>query len=329
MKRAWVNGTALNIIDPTSGDSLLHCAVRGAQPGIMIDLLLTANENGEFLHHVNFDGASVLDIATELKLTSIYNRLLEHIEKLSGVAGGLGKERNSWRSEKRDGRFGSYDNAANLWEDKTLSAVLHACMQSMPSSDWTRAEAFVPVQSGDTIVLVQHSCMQFHDHGVENNNEVSLERQRFQNLRTLLAVESGHSMVGRIFASRLPEWEDLHTLTQSQYVTLPNAKRAGYATVVGMPVLYQGNVLAVILWYSSSVMEKKATSLTFLLGIFKIATFLARLQAGTSKRVPPASYCQSLQSALTGGVVEDSAIEAEPRRCSFKKMKRKKSQELN
>ncbi|MCC5634677.1 PAS domain S-box protein [Nostoc sp. CHAB 5844] len=162
-----------------------------------------------------------------------------------------------------------------------LKVVLRLICHSI---NWDFGEAWLPNNDG---TVLEHSLVCYGE-------EIRLEKfcQESQTIKFVL----GEGLPGRIWQTRQPEWiEDVFAVKQPVFLRSPQAAKVGLKAAFGVPILADGEVLAILIFFkrSSALIDKR---LLMLVGA--VATQLGSL---IQRKIIEAAHRQSeerLQLAL-------------------------------
>ncbi|MBE9004209.1 PAS domain S-box protein [Fortiea sp. LEGE XX443] len=126
-----------------------------------------------------------------------------------------------------------------------LKVVLRLICHSI---NWDFGEAWLPSDDG---TVLEHSLVW---HGEENSLE------KFCHESQTIKFASGEGLAGRIWQTRQPEWiENVSVVTQPLFWRSPQAAKVGLKAGFGVPILADGEVLAILVFFkrSSASIDKR------------------------------------------------------------------------
>ena len=125
-------------------------------------------------------------------------------------------------------------------EASSLSAGLEVVLRRMCAAiDWDFAEAWLPAPEGEFLRLNCTCC------GCDPRV------QDFVSLSRSLSLPMNVALPGRVWAAQQPEWLlDLPQASSEQFIRVEAARAAGLQTAVGVPILVEGQTIAIFLFYS-------------------------------------------------------------------------------
>ena len=140
----------------------------------------------------------------------------------------------------------------NFAFNKTLEIIIEY-------ADWIFGEVWLPDEAGKLLKNGNASYFREHTSELEKFNQIS---QNFS-----FAPDEG--MPGRIWTSKKIEWQrDTSALSPEVYFRAEYALKANLKTALGIPVLDGGEVIAVLVFYSSGVRAKDR----YLIDLVSVAT---------------------------------------------------------
>lgn len=117
------------------------------------------------------------------------------------------------------------------------------------ATGWQMGEAWVP-NSQRSVLECSPAC--YISPGI---NTYSVER--FRLLSEKLTFNLGVGLPGRVWSSKKPEWDaDVSMLPQTIYIRNQLAQEAGLRAGLGIPVIINGDVLAVLVFYLTESCER-------------------------------------------------------------------------
>ena len=132
-----------------------------------------------------------------------------------------------------------------LLDEITAKSDFHEALQTTvqricEANDWKYGEAWLPLSDGRV-----HEC------------SVSwFASERFEEFRRMskgMRLPTHLGTAGKIFASRTPQW--IHPISQSDdsaFLRIQMAKEAGFQAALAVPVLDEGQVIAILLFFSEN-----------------------------------------------------------------------------
>ncbi|KAI9909064.1 hypothetical protein PsorP6_014956 [Peronosclerospora sorghi] len=195
---------------------------------------------------------------------------------------------------------------------------------------WLIGQVHCPVLDGDKkCVLVTHNL--WHKSNTlmgkqESRDEVGPVNtatvltdviQTYRKVSSVVMIDPGQGHIGTVFTGQHPEWLDLDSTQQSHFFLLPHARRAGFRTVVSVPVISKMSTIAVLSWSSVRTVAEDPHELQRMQRVVRsvmiLATLRQEVQSAASsttdaRRMSRFLYCQTLDSAITAnGELLDAA----------------------
>ena len=129
-------------------------------------------------------------------------------------------------------------------EAASLSAGLEATLQQMCSAiDWDFGEAWLPKAGqpqSDEVLTLDCTC-----YGSDPRLQNFIQASR------ALALPMNVALPGRAWASQQSEWLlDLAQATPEQFVRVELARATGLKTALGLPIIVEGQTIAIFLFFS-------------------------------------------------------------------------------
>ncbi|MBC8120886.1 MAG: GAF domain-containing protein [Gemmatimonadaceae bacterium] len=128
----------------------------------------------------------------------------------------------------------------------TLESVLNEVCQA---TDWLMGEAWVPNP--------QRSVLECSPACYISPKISTYSVERFRLLSEKLTFNPGVGLPGRVWSSKKPEWDvDVSMLPQTTYIRNQLAQEAGLRAGLGTPIIVNGEVLAVLVFYMTKSCEQ-------------------------------------------------------------------------
>lgn len=156
-----------------------------------------------------------------------------------------------------------------IFETEDFRTALAVALQKVcETTDWDFGEAWVPRTDG---TQMECSCAWYGD-------EAPLEQ--FHQISQTLTFSPGMGIPGRVWVAKQPEWQaDVSTLPESVYLRTPLARQAGLKAALGIPILADDEVLAVLVFYMFEARDKDQRSIELISASTKLGLMIQRKRA--------------------------------------------------
>ncbi|MDJ1185344.1 diguanylate cyclase [Roseofilum casamattae] len=144
--------------------------------------------------------------------------------------------------------------------DSAFQVILGKICQTI---DWDFGEAWMPVEGGT------HLCLSRGWYGR------SAEFIAFREQSTALTFEFRQGLPGRVWATQEPEWiENVSGASEQLFLRMPHARNVGLKGALGVPICWEKEVLAVLVFLRQSHYVPQSRSLTLVQAVANQLAFL-------------------------------------------------------
>jgi len=142
----------------------------------------------------------------------------------------------------------------SIIESKDFDSALEITLQKIcESTGWIYGESWMPSADG--------TRLEYGKAWFSNNKKI----ERFKKESESFEFLSGAGLPGRVWSSKKPEW--ISIISNGNFPRKQFAIDAGLKTAIGIPIIDKNNVIAVICFITSEILEKDEQTIEFISNI--------------------------------------------------------------
>ncbi|GAB1539330.1 hypothetical protein NUACC21_19960 [Scytonema sp. NUACC21] len=167
-----------------------------------------------------------------------------------------------------------------------LTSVLHLVCKTI---QWDYGEAWVPNDDNKTL-----ACC-------EGWYSVDPNLSMFINQSLTISFNRNMGLPGKIWASQTPEWIEEISLEKELFFIYPNIVETGFKSALGIPILLENQVLAILVFYQRKLMVKNARIIDLVNAVAtQLASLIKRKQTEEVLRITQERYHSIVENAVEG-----------------------------
>lgn len=253
-----------------------HPGTRGAPITVDFSLKPVMNETGQVVLLIP-EGRDIserkrVEVELQQARDQLENQVTERTAKLQAANLTLKTEITERKQAEKEVRL-LQDIGQAVSESSDFHAALRVALRKVcETTSWNYGEAWIPCS--DDIVL-EHGLVYY---GSKNTLE------QFRQVSERFTFSPGVGLPGRVWLSRQPEWiQDVSVQPESVFLRVEAAMATGLGAALGIPVIANGRVLAVLVFFMSKSYKEDERLVNIISAIAtQLGTIMQRKQAEES-----------------------------------------------